>query len=330
MKSIKRIIVSAMLLISGLLMLPDSLKAQSAIGQLETLTGRRIDRYSSSSNNSYSNSNSNSYTTARYDKAANINSKGTQFFRNGDYKAAVSAYNIALWYSPFDANIKQNLINAKEALKREKSYAKSIAHVTYKPTLPPPQPTTASATPSATPTSSPYTITTLDGKTRRLNLSSGYYWTNTTPNEGIEEEPTSSFNLEDCEEYKKAEALIEQVGQFEAEKLPAAIGTFMLHLTNNTFTAVNNSTSAFIHGTLSSEDMQQLNVSYIINKTLQQQASDKLEDVASEPIEEMGIGVMEKYGLKGKLGAIVGIKGTEDIQTIWGIHKAPSFQDQIK
>ena len=142
MKSGKLIIILTLFASFGLGGIPAKVQAQSAIGQLETLTGRKIDRYNGNSGNSNSNSNSSSYNAVRYERAATINSKGTEFFRNGNYKAAVVQFRKALWYSPFDENIKKNYQSAIEALKRDKQYA----HSTY--VAPKPKPTTVTPPPA--------------------------------------------------------------------------------------------------------------------------------------------------------------------------------------
>jgi len=162
MKTGKIIALLILFATSGLGLLPEQVEAQSAIGQLESITGRKIERYNSNNGYSNSNSNSSSYNTARYEKAAKINSKGTDFFRNGNYKSAVAAFRKALWYSPFDENIKKNYKSAKEALNLYGQSSHKVKHETPKP-----KPVIASTSNTRpTTSSSPNTGITGDGRGR--------------------------------------------------------------------------------------------------------------------------------------------------------------------
>ena len=161
MKPRKTIALLILFASSGLWLLPEKVEAQSAIGQLESIGGRKIDRYNSSNGYSNSNSNSSSYVTVRYEKAAKVNSKGTDFFRNGNYKSAVAAFRKALWYNPFDENIKRNYKSAKEALNQ---YRLS-SHVKHETTESKPVIASTSTT-RPTISSSPNTGTVGDGRGR--------------------------------------------------------------------------------------------------------------------------------------------------------------------
>lgn len=128
-----------------------STQAQSALGQLETLAGQKVDYsqipppncvcaecgYSCGSGHSsscpYNNGEVRTTTTNadrnlayRKEKANTINDKGNTSFRNGNYRDAVSSYKRARFFNPFDETIKQNYKAAKRALdakKREEKLA---------------------------------------------------------------------------------------------------------------------------------------------------------------------------------------------------------------
>ena len=132
MKNSKLIIIIAVLS----MFFTYQLQAQSAIGQLRTLSGGSV--YVPPVNDpvpygqgSYSNNNAannNAAIIAGYkSKATNINNKGVQYHNNGDYRAAITAYKKALWYNPYDETAKRNLENAKRALKEQRNSKRNAA-----------------------------------------------------------------------------------------------------------------------------------------------------------------------------------------------------------
>jgi len=330
-------------------------KAQSAIGQLEHLTGTHIDRGNSSSsyynyNYNYNSNHTNSFSASYYrrlEDASTFNERAIRYMNSGDYKKAVSVLRKARWYDPFNTTVKTNLAKAKRALRDERenrnyyvstkpARVKHISSVsTQRPNLGSSAATNSgsSGTSNGTVTSNPsnsLTITTLDGRTRALTLNYDYYrnMTYMTPNKGIENNAPARWNLEDSREFKIAEKLVSKVGEYSEGKLPAAIGSFMLNVTSNTFSALQDATDALTSGTVTSEDIHNLNVRVIINKSLMDMAESHAEDMAQSPIEESGIGYLdEKFGKISKTFSKIGIGAVGDAKDLYEIYKAPSLRD---
>ncbi len=134
-----------------------STQAQSALGQLETLAGQKVDYsqipppncvcsecgYSCGSGHSsscpYNNGEVRTTTSSadrnlayRKEKANKLNDNGNSSFRSGNYRDAVSSYKRARFFNPFDETIKQNYKAAKRALDAKKREEK-LAHQKPKP-----------------------------------------------------------------------------------------------------------------------------------------------------------------------------------------------------
>jgi hypothetical protein len=112
----------------------ETIFAQSAIGQLEGMTGTTIDRGYSSSGVDYS-----EIWRARAEAAAErraenerraheesvrVNNQGNAAYNNRNWESAVSLYRRALRYNPSDAVIRQNLQMAKQKLADQKKTEK--------------------------------------------------------------------------------------------------------------------------------------------------------------------------------------------------------------
>ena len=69
----------------------------------------------------------------RHSRAQEINEKGNDALRTGNYRKAISSYNRALWYSPFDETIKKNLASAKESLKSNRENNSRTKPIITKP-----------------------------------------------------------------------------------------------------------------------------------------------------------------------------------------------------
>ena len=135
----------------------DEANAQSALGQLETMAGQKVDysqvpppncvctecHYPCGSGHSsscpYSNGEVRTTTTStdrnltyRKEKANKLNDNGNSSFRSGNYRDAVSSYKRARFFNPFDETIKQNYKAAKRALDAKKREEK-LAHQKPKP-----------------------------------------------------------------------------------------------------------------------------------------------------------------------------------------------------
>lgn len=136
------------------------IKAQSALGQLQTLAGQSVDTqiptpncvcaycgypcgsghssscpyYSGEVQESTQATDKN--LTYRIEKSNVYNEKGNVFFRNGDYEKALNAYKIARFYNPFDEVVKQNYAAAKKAVDAKKKEK----HIVPKPPKPKPTP----------------------------------------------------------------------------------------------------------------------------------------------------------------------------------------------
>ncbi|GAT63142.1 tetratricopeptide repeat protein [Paludibacter jiangxiensis] len=328
----------------------NQINAQSAIGQLEHMTGVRIDRGNTSS--SYNTNTNNSYSASYYkrlEKASNYNERAIRFMNSGDYGKAIRMLKKAQWYDPFNATVKSNLAKARAA--HDRSHNAPV----YKPVKPTPQVannnTTNNNTTSrprpfpgsgntsqgtgtisngSTPTNNNLTITTLDGKTRSLKLCYDYrYMAYSDPNKGIEEKTPEKLKLEDYREYKIAEYYLSKIEEVPGGKLPAAIGTFMLNVTNNTFTAVQDATDAFVTGKLTDVEIQNLSVKVVINKSLTNNIQEAAVDVAHDPYKELGVEYLDrKFGKISKTFSKLGIDVAENAKDLYEIYKAPSIRDE--
>ena len=115
-------------------MYPLNCYAQSAIGQLEGISGQTINRGYTSSGVDYSairQANAEAAAERRAEaerrarqEAFNANEKGNVYFRNGSWELAVSFYRKALRNSPSDQVIRNNLKMAKEKLENKKQTEK--------------------------------------------------------------------------------------------------------------------------------------------------------------------------------------------------------------
>ncbi|MDP4201266.1 MAG: hypothetical protein Q8861_01105 [Bacteroidota bacterium] len=341
--------ILCLMLLCILISASNQINAQSAIGQLEHMTGVRIDRGNTSS--SYNTNTTSSYSASYYrrlEKASNYNERAIRFMNSGDYSKAIRMLKKAQWYDPFNATVKSNLAKARAA--HDRSHDLPV----YKPVKPTPTVANNSTNNNSTHRPRPFsgsgntsqnsgttanggnqtnnnlTITTLDGKTRSLKFCYDYrYMAYSDPNKGIEEKTPEKLKLEDYREYKIAEYYLSKIEEVPGGKLPAAIGTFMLNVTNNTFSAVQDATDAFVTGKLTDTEIQNLSVKVIINKSLTNNIQEAAVDVAHDPYKELGVEYLDhKFGKISKTFSKLGIDVAENAKDLYEIYKAPSIRDE--
>jgi hypothetical protein len=113
--------IFCLMLLCTLIPANNQINAQSAIGQLEHMTGVRIDRGNSSS--SYNTNTTSSYSASYYrrlEKASDYNERAIRFMNSGDYSKAIRMLKKAQWYDPFNTTVKSNLAKARAALANDK------------------------------------------------------------------------------------------------------------------------------------------------------------------------------------------------------------------
>ncbi|MTK54593.1 hypothetical protein [Paludibacter sp.] len=325
----------------------NQINAQSAIGQLEHMTGVRIDRGNTSS--SYNTNTTSSYSASYYrrlEKASNYNESAIRFMNSGDYSKAIRMLKKAQWYDPFNTTVKSNLAKARAANDRSHDIpvykpvkpTPPVAsnHTTNNNTTSRPRPFPGSGnttqgtgtTPNGSvPTNNNLTITTLDGKTRSLKLCYDYnYMAEMIPEKGIEATQSERVDIGETLEFKKIMSRNSEISDLPNGKLPAAIGAFMLNITRYSISSVENAANDFVAGKLTNVDLQNLNVNVIINKAVLTTLEDAVTDLAQSAYKKLGIAYLDnRFGEISEVFSELAIDKAVKVKDMHETYTSPSL-----
>lgn len=338
--------ILCLMLLCILISTSNQINAQSAIGQLEHMTGVRIDRGNTSS--SYNTNTTSSYSASYYrrlEKASNYNERAIRFMNSGDYSKAVRMLKKAQWYDPFNTTVKSNLAKARAA--HDRSHDIPV----YKPVKPTPPVANNSTTYNTTNRPRPFsgsgntsqnsgttangsnqtnnnlTITTLDGKTRSLKLCYDYnYMAEMIPEKGIEATQEERVDIGETLEFKKMMSRNSEIGDLPNGKLPAAIGAFMLNITRYSISSVENAANDFVAGKLTNVDLQNLNVNVIINKAALTTLEDAVTDLAQSAYKKLGIAYLDnRFGEISEVFSELAIDKAVKVKDMHETYTSPSL-----